>query len=183
MGLLLRYIIPFIAVILSGADPAPIQPIQTEIKSQSIPPLAEESWVFADGPNQYFVGKSSGKVTVIRGNSPAPNPNVDPVPDPTPPPPVVTKKTAWVSLILDPADVQAAAYRTDPQARLYFKRLGIDFRTYLANEQDIAALGFEQTVAQIGLPMVITQDKDGSVLVSRKITDAADWQTFYGGIK
>lgn len=176
----MKYIIPFIAVIISGADPAP--PIQSEIKSQSIPPLAEESWVFADGPNQYFVGKSSGKVTVIRGNSPAPNPNVDPVPPP-PPPPVVLKETAWVSLILDPADAQAAVYRTDPQARLYFKRLGIDFRTYLANEQDIAALGFEQTVNQIGLPMVITQDKDGAVITARRITDPADWKAFYEGLK
>lgn len=182
MGSILKYFIPLIAIIISGADPAPIQPVQNEIKSQSVPPLAEESWVFADGPNQYFVGKSSGKVTVIRGNAPAPNPNVDPVPPPNPPP-IVTKQTKWVSLVLDPTDVQAAGYRTDPQARLYFKRLSIDFRTYLATEQDIAALGFEQLVNQIGLPMVITQDQEGAPIVTRRITDPADWQAFYEGLK
>lgn len=183
MGLALKYIIPFIAVIFAGQDPQPIPPPpapQGVIQSQSVPPLKEESWVFQDSGNQYFVGKETGSVTVIRGNSPAPNPNPAPTPNP---PPVPSRKVAWVSLIVDPADSVGASFRTDPQARLVFNRLGIEYRTYLANEQDIAELGFQQIVQQIGLPMVITQDKDGSVTSSRKITDAMDWAIFYEGLK
>jgi hypothetical protein len=185
VGLALKYIIPFIAVIFAGQDPQPIPPPpapQGVIQSQSVPPLKEESWVFQDAGNQYFVGKETGSVTVIRGNSPAPNPNPGPAPTPNPPP-VPSRKVAWVSLIVDPADSVGASFRTDPQARLVFNRLGVEYRTYLANEQDIAELGFQQIVQQIGLPMVITQDKDGSVIASRKITDAMDWTIFYEGLK
>ena len=174
----MRYLPALLALFALGGEPEQLNPpAPGRMQAQSVPPLTEESWSFQDNGNTYFVGKSTGRLLILRGES-----TPDPQPAPQPPPVPSVKKVAWVSLICDPSDAIAAAYRTDPQARLTLSRAGVEFRTYVATERDIDILGFRSIVTDVGLPLVVTQDKDGAVISTRQIQDGMDWQIFYTGI-
>lgn len=167
------------AIALGGTDDATAPPMPGGTQAQSVPPLTEASWSFTDNGTTYFVGKQTGRIVILRSDQ-APEPA--PQPAPVPPPVPNVEKAAWISLIVDPADSQAATYRTDPQARLAIGRAGIEFRTYVVTERDIDTLGFRSIVTEQGLPTVILQDKAGKVISSRRIKDSMDWTLFYTGI-
>lgn len=167
------------AFVISHTDDATVPPMPGGIQAQSVPPLTEASWSFTDNGATYFVGKQTGQIVILRSDQ---TPEPAPQPAPVPPPVPNVEKTAWISLIVDPADSQAATYRTDPQARLAISRAGVEFRSYVVTERDIDTLGFRSIVTETGLPTVILQDKSGRVISSRQIKDSMDWAIFYTGI-
>ena len=176
----MKYIPALLAVLaIGGTDDATVPPLPSGIQAQSVPPLTEASWSFTDNGTTYFVGKQTGRIVILRSDQ---TPEPAPQPAPVPPPVPNVEKAAWISLIVDPADSQAATYRTDPQARSSISRAGIEFRTYVATERDIETLGFRSIVTEQGLPTVILQDKTGKVISSRRIKDSMDWTLFYTGI-
>lgn len=167
------------ALAIGGNDDAIVPPLPGGIQAQSVPPLTEASWSFSDNGATYFVGKQTGRIVILRSDR---TPEPAPQPAPVPPPVPIVEKAAWISLVVDPADSQAATYRTDPQARLAISRAGVEFRSYAATERDIDTLGFRSIVTETGLPTVILQDKTGKVISSRRIKDSMDWAIFYTGI-
>ena len=154
----------------------PVVSGQSDIQATSLPPLTEESWTFADNGNVYYVGKMSGKVTVARGGRPEPRP------DDIKPPPVVKKGVKWFSLVVDLNDAGSAAYRTDTDARQKLSKAGIEYRTYVSTESDIDSLRLREVIEKTGLPAVVTQDKDGNVIESRKVTSGNEWAALVRGV-
>lgn len=153
----------------------PVVSGQSDIQATSLPPLTEESWTFADNGNVYYVGKMSGKVTVARGGRPEPRP------DDIKPPPIVNKDIKWFTLIVDPTSLAQAVYRTDAEARQKLAGAGVEFRTYLVTEADIDFLNLRDIVTRVGLPIVVTQDKDGNILDCRKVNSQSDWEKIVKG--
>lgn len=143
------------------------------IIAQSLPAIAEPSWSFVDAGTVYFVGKETGNVTVIRADA---RPRPAPKPQPTPPP-VVVKPVAWATLIL-PADKltpEMAAWRTDAEIRKAMSDGKIVYRSYLDTESDIDQLNFRPFIAKdLGLPQVVTQAVDGSVIQAKTVQSTQD---------
>lgn len=188
---IVKYLPTILTLLVIGADPSPAPVPVTGTQAQSVPALTEPSWSFQDGGNAYFVGKSTGSVTIVRSvqPTPAPTPNPRPVPPPVPPTPEPPprpspqlEKTAWVTLIVDPADPVAAQYRTDPEAREYFDSHRVEFRTYSLPESDIDRLGFRAAVDKIGLPLFVEQDKSGKILDARRVENPDSWILIYTGV-
>lgn len=163
-----RPLLAALALLITGQTPAPA-PVDppSGIVAQSLPPIAEPSWQFADQGTVYLVGKTTGKVVVIRGGTPGPAPA--PVPDDKPkPPPVPDQITGvkWFSVIVDPNSPEQAAWRTNPALRDSIAKSGLQFRTYLSTETDIDTLGFRSTLGSTGTPCVILQDSSGKLVKS-----------------
>lgn len=153
----------------------PVVSGQSDIQATSLPPLTEESWTFADNGNVYYIGKTTGKVTVTRGGQP------NPKPDDLKPPPIIKKTVKWFSLIVDPTSPVQAAYRTDPEARFKLVEAGVEFRTYAFTEADIDMLGLRDIVTRVGLPIAVLQDQDGNIVDCRKINSTDDWKSVVKG--
>lgn len=174
-----RPLITALAILFTGQTPSPAPSPPgppAEITAQSLPPIAEPSWQFADQGNVYLVGKTTGKVLVIRGGQPAPDDRPLP-PPPIPPDTQPISGVKWFSVIVDPNRPEQAAWRTDTQLRREVLSRGIQFRTYLATEADIDQLGFQSVVGSTGTPTVILQDAQGKMLKvmrPQSLTDIVD---------
>lgn len=144
---------------------------QQPVPSTLVPPANEERVVFTHAGYTYFVGKASGSVIAVElgGDRPIP----PPVPsDEVKPHPVAGVK--WFSVIVDESKPEQQAWRTDPEIRKSLESRGIQYRTYIAGETDIERLGFQTTVGQIGLPVVILQDQSGKMVKSVSPKTKAD---------
>ena len=133
------------------------------ITSRALPALPEPSWTFVDGSNSYFVGKQTGSVIVVRSDSTDTDVN-PPVPPPIPPDDQKVISAKWFSVVVDPESAEQASWRTAPELRSELNQIGINYRSYLATEQDMETLGFRSLINEIGLPLVIIQDRAGKVL-------------------
>lgn len=151
------------------------------ISSRALPALPEPSWTFVDGSNTYFVGKQTGSVIVVRADAIDTDVN-PPTPPPIPPDDRVTN-AKWFSVIVDPDSSEQASWRTAPELRAELNRIGISYRSYLATEQDIDALGFRRLIQDSGLPLVIVQDKDGKVLKAISAKSLTEVQIIAESIK
>lgn len=164
---MIKHALTALALMVAAQVPQDAEP---PITAQSLPAIAEPSWAFVDGNNQYFVGKTSGTVTVIRMDG-----RPRPAPTPTPqPPPVVVKPIAWATLILpgDRLTPELASLRTDAEIRKAFDAAKITYRSYLDGESDIDRLKFRQfIVAGLSIPQLVLQDKDGAVVGVKSIQD------------
>lgn len=163
----------FLAALIVATAAQATPDVDPPIIAQSLPAISEPSWSFADGGAVYFVGKETGNVTVIRADA---RPRPAPKPQPTPPP-VVVKPVAWATLIL-PADKltpEMAAWRTDAEIRKAMSDGKIVYRSYLDNENDIDRLNFRPFIVKdLGLPQVITQAADGSVIQAKTVQKQQD---------
>ena len=177
-----KTILATIAFLITGMVP-PADP--ENITAQSLPAITEPSWSFTDAGNTYLIGKSTGRVVVIRGTQPAPIPTPDGRPKPPPIPPIIDSipGVKWFSVIVDPNSPEQAAWRTDPALRKALELHGVEFRTYLATEQDIDTLGFRATVTATGTPCVILQDQSGRPIRSSSPKSLAEIQAIVDMIK
>ena len=68
-----------------------------------------------------------------------------------------------------------AAWRTDAEIRKTMTDEKIVYRSYLDNENDIDRLNFRPFIAKdLGLPQVVTQASDGSVIQARTVQNQQD---------
>lgn len=144
---------------------------QQPVPSTLVPPANEERVVFTHAGYTYFVGKASGSVIAVElgGDRPIP----PPVPsEEVKPHPVAGVK--WFSVVVDESKPEQQAWRTDTEIRKALESRGIQYRTYIAGETDIERLGFQTTVGQIGLPVVILQDQSGRMVKSVSPKTKAD---------
>jgi hypothetical protein len=154
---------------------------QISIPSVVVQPSAEERVVFNHNGFTYFVGKQTGQVVVLGSeDQPIPTPPPKPKPDDETRP--VIKQAAWFSLIVDPTSPEQAAWRTDPVIRSLVTDAKVQFRTYASTERDIDTLNL-RSEAEIGLPVVVIQDKAGKVLQSKKVDSIETLKFIAGGLK
>jgi hypothetical protein len=112
------------------------------------------------------------------------NPTPPPIPPPVPPDnkPVING-AAWLSLIVDPTDVEQASWRTNSEIRKLLADAKIEFRTYASTERDIDQLGFRSDVSSTGLPTVILQDKSGKLIQAKSPKTLDELKQLIGGLK
>lgn len=154
-------------VTLTIAQAPPVDP-PGGLQSISLPAVSE-SWQFSDAGNTYLVGKSTGKVVIIRGHQPAPVPK----PEPDPPPVPTVKPLAWATLVLPTGRLtpELAALRTDAEIRSAISAKRAVFRSYLDTEADIDRLNFRQYLSsQLPLPLLVLQASDGTVIDVKTVT-------------
>lgn len=151
---------------------------QSSVPSVVVQPSNEERVVFVHNGYTYFVGKQSGQVLVLKSG------------DDTKPPPIIddeikpiAKKAAWVSLIVDPASPEQAAWRTNSVVRGLLGDAGVEFRTYASTERDIDQLGFRSDVTGTGLPTVIIQDKSGKLIQAISPKSLEELKLIAAGLK
>jgi hypothetical protein len=154
---------------------------QTSIPSVVVQPSAEERVVFSHHGFTFFVGKQTGQVVVLGDGNPTPPPTPPPVPPPDNKP--VVKDVAWLSLIVDPTDVEQASWRTNSEIRKLLADAKIEFRTYASTEKDIDQLGFRSDVTSTGLPTVILQDKSGKLIQAKSPKTLDELKQLIGGLK
>lgn len=164
-----KHVFALLAGLALAQTPEP--PPESPIVAQSLPAIAEPSWTFADGNAVYFVGKQTGTLTIIRTDG-RPSPAPRPQPQPTPPP-VVVKQVTWATLVLPAATLspEMAALRTDGEIRKAMDAAKITYRSYLDTEEDVERLQFKPYAT--GIPALILQDKDGTVISAKPIQDKA----------
>jgi len=101
--------------------------------------------------------------------SPDPRPDPDPGPGPNPPPPDPIAGMAWVTLVYDEAkgDAAIAAIRTDASVRAQAESSGVIWRSYDDDSKAVKSGNLLPYVAKAGgVPALIVQAKDGTVLAS-----------------
>jgi hypothetical protein len=164
---------PFVAAVLpSVASPSAAgQAVPTELPSRVIK-IVE----FVDRNRTYRVDLETGRVTFTETVDviPVPEPTPQPPPTPNPPPPVVvTAEPAWACLFVSPA-------RTDTQwldsesIRAAAAERGIQYRGYRSTEPEVDELGYRGQVRSNTVPCIVITDKDGKILLSRKVEGEAD---------
>ena len=131
---------------------------------------------FADRGRIYTVNVDTGRVSFV---DTAPQPE----PQPDPKPPVIQEQPAWVSLLVAPYDAAQRAWMTDTKIRDAATRAGVQFRAFSSTEEDVDTLGFRRLARENTIPCIIVQDKDGKVLLSRKVTGIDDILSVIGGGK
>lgn len=131
---------------------------------------------FADRGRIYTVNVDTGRVSFV---DVAPQPE----PQPEPKPPIVAEKAAWVTLLVAPYDPAQRAWLTDTRLRQSAATAGIQFRAFSSTEEDVDTLGFRRLARENTIPCVIVQDKDGKVILSRKVTGVDDVISVIGGGK
>lgn len=151
---------------------------QQAIQSTTVPPSTEERITFTHAGYTYYVGKTTGNVTVfLAGGQPTP-------PDEgRPKPPPVINGAAWLSLIIDPNSAEQQAWRTDGEVRTSLQKAGVEYRTYASTEQDIDQLGFRSELTANGSPLVIVQDKAGKVIQAKQVKTLDELKAITKGLK
>jgi hypothetical protein len=139
---------------------------------------------FTDEGNAYRVDVETGKVTKSRASDvvpippdPAPTPQPPPTPDPPSP---VAGDPAWVCLFVNPAKADAQWLDSDG-IRAAAAKAGVQFRGYRSPELEVDALGFRKLVRANEVPCVVVLDKDGKVILSRKVSGFDDVIRIIGG--
>jgi hypothetical protein len=145
-----------------------------------VQPSTEERVVFSHHGFTFFVGKQTGQVVVLGDGNPTPPPIPPPVPPDNKP---VINGAAWLSLIVDPTDVEQASWRTNSEIRKLLADAKIEFRTYASTERDIDQLGFRSDVSSTGLPTVILQDKSGKLIQAKSPKTLDELKQLIGGLK
>lgn len=149
---------------------------QQAIQSTTVPPSAEERIAFSHAGYTYYVGKTSGMVTVFPAGGQPPD-------EQKPKPPPVINNAAWLSLIVDPNSAEQQAWRTDEETRNLLQKAKIEFRTYASTEADIDQLGFRPELSANGSPLIILQDKAGKVIQVKQVKSLDDLKTIAKGLK
>ena len=147
---------------------------QVEIPSMTVPPTSEKTVIFHDRGRVYVVGSLSGKVQVL-DNAPAPNPTPDDddvTPDPVPPPAPTAYK--WANVVIERNDVERNAWRDSAAIRDAVKAKDGRIIFIASDESDIDSRGLRRHITANGLPMVVLQDKDGKVVLSKPVKTEAE---------
>lgn len=154
---------------------------QTSVPSVVVQPSTEERVVFNHHGFTFFVGKQTGQVVVLGDGNPTPPPKPPPIIEDDVRP--VVRSVAWLSLIVDPADGEQAAWRTNGEIRKLLADAKIEFRTYANTERDIDTLNFRSDVSSVGLPTVILQDKNGKLIQAKSPKTLDELKQLIGGLK
>ena len=170
--MLSKALIPIIAVLPAAAS------LPSATGQAVIPSTIRTVVEFQDRGRAYTIDTVSGRVSFV---DTAPQPQPEPQPDPKPP--VIQEQAAWVSLLVAPYDAAQRAWMTDPKIRDAATRAGVQFRAFSSTEEDVDTLGFRPLARENTIPCVIVQDKDGKVLLSRKVTGIDDIIAVIGGGK
>ncbi len=108
---------------------------------------------------------------------PNPNPNPNPQPNPNPPPNPNAQPPFHLNIIEDPLKRTAAtkAIIEDTQLSGQLKLKQTVLRVFSANNQaEMTKYNFNKAINDVGLPLVILQDKTGAGLIIQKLPDTKD---------
>ena len=171
--MLSRAVLPLLVFL--GSLPVLSTPAAAQVTGE-LPGRIVRTVEFADRGRTYTVNVETGRVSFV---DVAPQPE----PQPDPKPPVIQEQAAWVSLLVAPYDAAQRAWMTDPKIRDAATRAGVQFRAFSSTEEDVDTLGFRPLARENTIPCVIVQDKDGKVILSRKVTGIDDILSVIGGGK
>lgn len=173
-ALLYRFAPLFVAL---GFSPEVIPPAMAQ--GTPIPSRLVKVVEFTDRQRLYRVDLESGSVSFTDSGNvqpipPTPTPTPTPEPPPVPPAPVVVERAKWLTLIVAPYDPVQRAWVDDEAIRKKAATAGVTFRALNSTEEEVDILNLRPLVRASTVPCVVIQDRGGKVLVSRKVTTAAD---------
>ena len=175
--MLSRAFLPYFATLgpslVLFAPPAAAQGVPVSVPSRVIKVVE-----FEHRAGLYRVDLDSGAVTFVDAANvqpiPTPTPTPTPKPEPTPFPPVVAEKAAFFTLLVAPYDVEPRSWLDDKNIRAEMLTAGVKFRALNSTEEEIDSLGLRSFARANEIPCVVVQSKAGKVILSRKVTSAAD---------
>lgn len=169
--MLSRAIFPFFATLgpslVLFAPPAAAQGVPVSVPSRVIKVVE-----FEHRAGLYRVDLDSGAVTFVDAANVQPIPT--PTPEPTPFPPIVAEKAAFFTLLVAPYDLEQRTWLDDRTIRAEMLAAGVKFRALNSTEEDVDSLGLRSFARANEIPCVVVQNKAGKVILSRKVTSAAD---------